>query len=219
MTDERSKTPTIKTLPEAPKAKVGPRVTVPDVPPLAKRPPAGQGPTLVDGPRAKGGPARDSMDDASTHVFDAGNFRHDVPIETSDETSETYHRIDPAEMVPINAALPGQAKIASQSMKDDGTFKQEVATPIRVMSMKTPGVGDAAPRQDTPPRALPQVKLRAISDVAHVGHARPENLGYLAPPRDAREVRSRRTQDFVIWASVCVMIACLIALGIWFLGR
>ena len=212
MSDQRSKKETLKTLPEAPRAKVGPRVAVPDVPPLAAPP--------VARPDAKTlqPPVRDSMDDAATHIFDSGKFRRDVPLEPQDETSETYHRVDPAELVPINTPLPGQPKIQAQSMKDDGTFKREVATPIKAISMKTPNDQQQAPAPDKTPM-LARPKLRAMSEVAGVTHKTPVNLGYLAPPRDPREVRARRTRDLVIWACVCVMLACVFALGIWFLAR
>jgi hypothetical protein len=94
------------------------------------------------------------------------------------------------------------------------------ATQVRSISKKTPGVAASRrPPHDTPPRAVPQVKLRAMSDVQSGPHASPQPLGYLAPPRDPSEVRARRWGDLVMWASVCVMIACGVALGIWFLAR
>jgi hypothetical protein len=84
--------------------------------------------------------------------------------------------------------------------------------PIRVMSMKTPA---DAPAPQTP--IVPRPKLRAISEITPV--SKPINLGYLAPPRDPAEVRSRRVRDLVMWSSVAVILACVVALAIWFLAR
>ena len=88
--------------------------------------------------------------------------------------------------------------------------------PIRVMSMKTPADAPGAPAQ-TP--VVPRPKLRAISEVTPLPHAQPKNLGYLAPPRDPAEVRSRRVRDLVMWSSVAVILACVVALAIWFIAR
>jgi len=82
--------------------------------------------------------------------------------------------------------------------------------------MKTPGVGSGpAPIE----RPRPQVKLRAISEVTPLEHAQPANLGRIAPPRDPRKVRARRFRDYIVWASLAVMLASAVALGIWFLAR
>jgi len=66
---------------------------------------------------------------------------------------------------------------------------------------------------------MPRPKLRAISEITPLPHALPRNLGYLAPPRDPAEVRSRRVRDLVIWSSLAVILASAVALAIWFLGR
>jgi hypothetical protein len=87
--------------------------------------------------------------------------------------------------------------------------------PLRAISKKTPGV--AAP-SDAPPRAVPQVKLRAIAEVKG-GPISPQALGYLAPPRDPSETRARRRRDLIVWGSISVIIACAVALGIWFVAR
>jgi hypothetical protein len=98
---------------------------------------------------------------------------------------------------------------------DSGNFRREVATPVKAVSRMDQA--DPRPRANTPARAIPQVQLRAMSDVK--GRApEPQNLGYLAPPRDRGAVRARRGRELVIWGSVVVMIACAIALVIWFLA-
>ncbi|HEY3805430.1 MAG TPA: hypothetical protein VGL61_22635 [Kofleriaceae bacterium] len=97
----------------------------------------------------------------------------------------------------------------------------QVAQPqLRAISKKTPGLPGGKP-SDTPERALPAVKLRAMSEVSS-GQITPPSaraLGYLAPPRDPSETRARRRRDLIVWSSICVMIACAIALGIWFMAR
>ena len=100
-------------------------------------------------------------------------------------------------------------------------FVREASTPIRVKSMKTPGQVSSGEIPLPPDVARPQhqVKLRAISEVASQSQRPQLALGYLAPPRDPKEVRSRRRGELVIWGSVAVMIACAIALGIWFLAK
>jgi hypothetical protein len=98
-------------------------------------------------------------------------------------------------------------------------FVREAATPIKVRSMKTPGASSGEiPLPPEVPRPQHQVKLRAISEIA--SNQRPQlALGYLAPPRDPNAVRARRWRDFVVWGSVCVILACVVALGIWFIAK
>jgi hypothetical protein len=90
--------------------------------------------------------------------------------------------------------------------------------PIQVVSMKTPMDRPAA---DAPAQTpiVPRPKLRAISEITPLPHAQPRNLGYLAPPRDPAEVRSRRMRDLVLWSSVAVIVASVVALFIWFIAR
>jgi hypothetical protein len=97
---------------------------------------------------------------------------------------------------------------------------QQPQPPMRAISKKTPGLPYAKP-SDTPERARPVVKLRAMSEFSSGSITPPsaKALGYLAPPRDPIETRARRQRDLVVWGSVCVMIACGIALVIWFVAR
>ena len=85
---------------------------------------------------------------------------------------------------------------------------------LRAISKKTPGVAQAT---DTPRRGVPQVKLRALSEMSSGQITPPQQ--FLAPPRDPSEQRARRRRDLVVWGSICVMIACAVALGIWFVAR
>ena len=97
----------------------------------------------------------------------------------------------------------------------DGAPKPEPKPPqMRAISKKTPGVAQPT---DTPRRGVPQVKLRALSEMSSGQITPPQQ--FLAPPRDPSEQRARRRRDLVVWGSICVMIACAVALGIWFVAR
>ena len=93
--------------------------------------------------------------------------------------------------------------------------------PLQMISMKTPADlgGPSGPQKLPGHHKVHQVKMRAISEVTPLQHAQPKNLGYLAPPRDASEVRGRHARDYVIWGCVSLIVACAIALGVWFLAR
>jgi len=93
---------------------------------------------------------------------------------------------------------------------------QHESGPVAI-SMKTPA--DAKPDAPAETPILARPKLRAISEITPLPNAQPKNLGYLAPPRDRAEVRSRRVRDLVIWSCVSVMIASGVALVIWFVAR
>ncbi len=89
--------------------------------------------------------------------------------------------------------------------------------------MKAPGElssGQISLPAEVPPRpAIPQVKLRAMSEVASQSSAPQQSLGFLAPPRNPVDARARKTRDFIVWGSVCVILACFVALGIWFVAK
>lgn len=93
---------------------------------------------------------------------------------------------------------------------------QHESGPVAI-SMKTPA--DAKPDAPTETPILARPKLRAISEVTPLPNAQPSNLGYLAPPRNGAEVRSRRVRDLVMWSCVSVIIASGVALVIWFVAR
>jgi hypothetical protein len=93
---------------------------------------------------------------------------------------------------------------------------QHESGPVAI-SMKTPA--DAQPDAPAATPIIARPKLRAISEVTPLPNAQPKNLGYLAPPRNGAEVRSRRMRDLVIWSCVAVIIASGVALAIWFIGR
>lgn len=85
--------------------------------------------------------------------------------------------------------------------------------PIQVVSMKTPDIEES----QKVPRQMPEVRLRAMSEVRP--QTPPRGMGYLAPPRDPKEARSRRRRDAVIWGSVAIIVASVVMLAVWFLAR
>jgi hypothetical protein len=108
---------------------------------------------------------------------------------------------------------------AKTNIYDSGNFKKEIATPIKAISMKTPGVGMAKPPgEDADTRPKPKVKMRPMSEVLQSSPVA-QDLGRLAPPRDAGAARVRKFQDYVLWGSVSVILASVIALIIWFVAR
>ncbi len=112
-------------------------------------------------------------------------------------------------------AAPGHAP--PRSIEDSGNFGREAATPIKAISMKTPE-GDK-PAREAAAREAHKVKLRPLSEIASGSHPKQENLGYLAPPRDPAEVRARKVHDYVLWGSISVIVASVVALIIWFAAR
>ena len=115
-----------------------------------------------------------------------------------------------------------QATPTEISPPSDLPFPQEIAPreasePIRVISMKHAAVQDTGKHQVR----QHQVQLRPLAEVKRPDrHDTPAHgLGYLAPPRDPRGVRTRRLRDLVIWGCVVVMLASVVMIGIWLLAR
>jgi hypothetical protein len=130
----------------------------------------------------------------------------------------------PRPPLPPKPAKPPQPSLENQktSIFDSGRVPKQdplqKSGPLQMISMKTPS--DISGDQKIPGvHKVHQVKMRAISEVMPLSHAQPHNLGNLAPPRDASEVRGRHMRDYVIWGCVSLIVACVIALGVWFLGR
>lgn len=88
---------------------------------------------------------------------------------------------------------------------------------LRVISMKE---AEAEPgSQDRVTARQHKVQLRALSDVSRRHATPPSGLGFLAPPRNAREARTRRWRDYVVWGCAIVILGCAVMIGVWFLGR
>jgi hypothetical protein len=86
--------------------------------------------------------------------------------------------------------------------------------PLRVISMK-------APAEDTGKQAVKQhqVRLRSLAEIHPRRDTPPSGLGFLAPPRDPREVRARRVRDYFVWGSIVVIVGCAVMIGVWLLAR
>lgn len=98
---------------------------------------------------------------------------------------------------------------------EQGTPTEVDAPPeLKVISMKTPAELAAEKRS----ARQHEVKIRSLAEV-HRRHDTPAGgLGYLAPPRDPREVRARRVRDYVVWASVVVIVGSAVMIGVWLLA-
>jgi hypothetical protein len=106
---------------------------------------------------------------------------------------------------------------AKTNIYDSGNYQKQKHEPkheIKAVSMKTPGLA----KEEGEHKPAPKVKIRSISDVMNVPSV-PQDLGRLAPPRDASAARVRKLQDYVLWGSVSVILASIIALAIWFIAR
>ena len=92
--------------------------------------------------------------------------------------------------------------------------------PFKAVSMKTPAdpEEEQAKANEKAARVLPEVRIRAMSEL-NANQTPPRGMGFLAPPHDPQEARSRRLRDNVIWGSVAVMVAAVVMLAVWFLAR
>lgn len=133
--------------------------------------------------------------------------------------------------VPARARAPrdSQAEVPTEVYDPDRLAKAKAdvaakapaakAPAIQAISMKTPGGDKLAVDLMRAEPTLKRPKLRAISEVTPPSAMPATNLGYLAPPRDPAEVRSRRRRELVVLGSLSVIIASVVALVIWFLAR
>ncbi len=155
-------------------------------------------PTLVEG--------MDRADDRTRRSPDPARRAKAATQRGHDGASGPAPRPSNPRALPLAAPHPSVIQPAVQPPRDR-------SEPMRVISMKTPADLD---NEEKAQRVLPVVKLRAISEI----HQAPtRGMGNLAPPRDPREVRSRRLRDNVIWGALAVILASVVTLAIWFLAR
>lgn len=122
---------------------------------------------------------------------------------------------------------PGQERRERTAVVEIGTPTevsppQDRSEPIRVISLKAPTEASPEASEERPPARTHQARLRRLSEVSpqrHRAATPPGGLGYLAPPRDPRQARTRRWRDYVMWGSVAVILAGAVTLGVWFLAR
>jgi len=150
--------------------------------------------------------------------------RRETPAEQErrqDREREEFRRRAIEMTTPTAIASPGFAGARSTPEGSADSIEPDVpvpvasgkSEPIRVISMKTPA--EPAARR-IPEGQAPVVKLRAITDFS--GHATPAQ-GYLAPPRDVREVRSRKIKDLVVWGTVVVVIGVVVMIAMILIAR
>jgi hypothetical protein len=115
--------------------------------------------------------------------------------------------------------LPTEIYQPAQSTRD--AAPRAGSQPIQAISMKTPGADKLAVdfMRAEPEPVLRRPKLRAMAEVTPPSGVPRLNHGFIAPPRDPVEVRSRRMRELIVLASVSVIIASAVALVIWFLAR
>jgi hypothetical protein len=142
----------------------------------------------------------------------------EVPATFEDDAPTT---VDPAARFPRADSPPIQV-VSMKTPHESGPIAISMKTPHEsgpiAISMKTP-MDQAAADGPAQTPIVKRPKLRAISEITPLPHAQPRNLGYLAPPRDPAEVRSRRVRDLVMWSSMAVIVASVVALVIWFVAR
>jgi hypothetical protein len=131
--------------------------------------------------------------------------RTDVDPETQDDNAKTRIAV-PRSKRPTKR---GTMKTASPK-----PVPAERSEPLQIISMKDALASSAEKRAAKEHR----VQLRPLSEVRRAD-TQPQNLGFLAPPRDPKAVRVRRLHDLVVWGSVVVIVGCLVMLAVWFLAR
>ncbi|HWO25010.1 MAG TPA: hypothetical protein VNO30_39995 [Kofleriaceae bacterium] len=118
-------------------------------------------------------------------------------------------------------------RAASEGARPRLATGAERSEPMVVISMKGAGGGATGAAKALPADAAAapapaklQPRLRRLSEVSprRTAATPPGGLGYLAPPRDPREARTRRWRDFVLWGSVVVILAGAVMLAVWFLA-
>ena len=83
---------------------------------------------------------------------------------------------------------------------------------IKAISMKTPADPNAEPAKKLE-RDMPHIQLRAMSEMSRANQ--PLDLGNLAPPYDPAQARARTVRDYVMWGSLAVALAVVIAVAVW----
>lgn len=151
-------------------------------------------------------PMRPSQEGLKTEIFDTEGFAQGKPSVPQDSIAAP---IDKSVSLVVHSRM-------NEDLNSD-SFVKEVATPIKAISMKTPAVERPALDPSLDQRPQPRVKLRAMSELGL--NQKQQDLGRLAPPRDPNAAAARRRQDYLVWGSVSVIVASVVALIIWFLAK
>jgi hypothetical protein len=151
-------------------------------------------------------PRQPSDDESKTEIFDSSRSKR-ATQKQGDVTGVTKveRRKAPTQQPKPEQPIPHSQPPAARDRSE----------PIRVISMKA-----ATEEPVKAARPMPKVQIRSMADVSNrKATAPPIAMGYLAPPRDPKESRSRRRVDNVMWACFAVILACGVTLAIWFLAR
>jgi hypothetical protein len=138
-----------------------------------------------------------------------------VELATPTEIASPQQR--PASVGDASSRMAGAERPASVGDASSRMAGAERSEPIRVISLKAPGEVS----EERLPVKQHQPRLRRLSEVAPQRQrvaTPPGGFGYLAPPRDPREARTRRWRDYVLWGSVVVILAGAVMLAVWFLA-
>lgn len=143
----------------------------------------------------------DKTEEVDTKVFD--EERTDVDPDKQDNAK-------------TRIAVPRSKRPTKRGTKTGSPVpvRPERSEPLPIISMKDALSASAEKRAAKEHR----VQLRPLSEVRRA-ETQPQNLGYLAPPRDPKAVRIRRFHDLIMWGSVVVIVGCLVMLAVWFLAR
>lgn len=148
-------------------------------------------------PTRRGTPAKaEFTDDGPTSIYEGAEQTSSAPATVS---MRSPHQ-GSAPAVPAAPVVPSDPP--------------KPAPKIVTISMKTPADPNLKPV--VPEREMPHIKLRAMSEMSR--SAIPLNLGNLAPPYDPEAARKRTVREYLVWASIAVMLACAIALVVWFVA-
>jgi hypothetical protein len=160
-----------------------------------------------------------------TAIFESGKHgRRAVPADEAEvdptvvdgPLARSFVEDPPPNAGPTVLAKPAKRAPSPQRPAIQAISMKERSGDIQAISMKTPGGAPPTAEVNPPTPILPRPKLRAVSEVTPV---KAQNLGHVAPPYDPERARARRVREYVIGGCVAVILACAIALVVWFVAR
>lgn len=128
----------------------------------------------------------------------------------SDDVPTTHYDPPGASANQLPASSSNQMPASSSNQ-----MRAQPKAQIVAISMKTPADPRVQPVK-LAEKDMPHIKLRAMSEVSRAQI--PLNLGNLAPPYDPSEARRRTMKEYIVWGCISVMLACAIALAVWFIA-
>lgn len=122
---------------------------------------------------------------------------------------------------PTKLDLPSSTMTVPEAPAVPVPVAKQQSEPIRVISMKTPAelAAERKASEAVGKAKVHKAEIRALSDVVKRRDTPPGGIGYIAPPRDPKDVRSRRVREYVIYGSAVVIVSSIVMLAVWFLAR